>query len=57
MSAAPVAIKGRVFYLYANFLSIRDRASFGFCGPYIRHTKEMPLQSGIINIVDELHAV
>jgi hypothetical protein len=58
MSAALVAIKGRVFYsLGISSIGINDRAAFGFCSPYIRHPKKMPLQSGIINIVDELQTV
>jgi hypothetical protein len=56
--SALVAIKGRVFYsLRINFIRINDRAAFRFCSPYICHPKKMPLQSWIINIVDELHTV
>jgi hypothetical protein len=40
-----------------HFFHIRDRVSFCFCGPYIRHTKQMPLQGGMTNIVDQLLAV
>jgi hypothetical protein len=40
-----------------NFLSIGDRAPFGFCGPYIGHTKEMLLQIGVTDVAHQLHAV
>jgi hypothetical protein len=40
-----------------SFLSIRDRAPFGFCDPYVRHTKEMTLQTGTTDISHQLHAV
>jgi hypothetical protein len=40
-----------------TFLSIRGQTSFGFCGPYIRHTKEMPLQGGVTSVAHQLHAV
>jgi hypothetical protein len=38
-------------------LGICARAQFRLGGPYLSHAKEMPLQSGIMQVAHQLHAV
>jgi hypothetical protein len=59
MSAAHVEIETQQILRLreANFLSIHDRTPFGLGGPYIRHPKEMPLQTRVTNVAYQLHAV
>ena len=55
--ACPQVNSGQFRSILGLGIRARARTQFRLGGPYLSHAKEMPLQSGIMQVAHQLHAV